>query len=79
MPTHFTHKHCYIAVRIIRRDSSSDIKYFKPKVEVGSESGNLLVNIATSQAFADEKTAEACGFDLGREWIDRSSQYSNQK
>ena len=71
MPTRFTHKQCYIAVRIIFRDSP-DSKYFKPKVEVGSEGGNLLVNIATSQVFADEKTAEACGFDLGREWIDRS-------
>ena len=78
MPTHFTHKHCYIAVRIIWRESS-DNKYFKPKVEVGSEGGNLLVNIATSQAFADVKAAEACGIDLGREWIDRSSQYLNRK
>ena len=78
MPTHFTHKNYYIDVRIIRRDSS-DSKYFKPKVEIGPEGGNHAVSIATSQAFADEKTAEACGFDLGREWIDRTSQYSNLK
>ena len=70
MPTRFTHKNYYIDVHIIRR-ASSDRELFRPKVDVGPEGGKHLVKIGTSQAFADEKDAEACGFELGREWIDR--------
>ena len=70
MPTHFIHKSFYIDVRIIRRDSS-DSELFEPQVVVGPEGGNHAVSIATSRAFVDEQAAEAYGFKLGREWIDR--------
>ena len=69
MPTRFTHKNYYIDVHIIRR-ASSDSELFEPKVDVGPEGGQDVVNIGTSQVFADEKAAEACGIELGREWID---------
>ena len=66
MPTHFNHKTYYIDVNLFRDPFRSDL--FMPTV---GEGGKLKVNIGTSQAFAHEKDAEACGFELGREWIDR--------
>ena len=71
MPTRFTHKNYYIDVHIIRR-ASSESELFNPKVDVGPEGGNHVVNIETSQAFENDKDAQACGFELGKEWIDKN-------
>ena len=70
MPAHFAHKSYYINVNLFLDTFRSDL--FTPTVDVG-EGGKLVVNLGTSQAFADEKDAEACGFELGREWIDKKS------
>ena len=69
MPTHFTHKNHYLHVRVVQDSSAGGL--FVPLVGVGPESGNPQVNLGTSRAFADEKAAEECGFELAREWIDK--------
>lgn len=70
MPAQFTHNNYYIDVHITRR-ASYDRESFLPTVEVGQEGGNDVVNIGTSREFADEKAAEAWGFELGKDWIDK--------
>ena len=69
MPTHFTHKNHYINVRVIPDSYGGGL--FMPLVDVGPEGGTNRVNLGTSQAFAEKKDAEECGFELARSWIDK--------
>ena len=70
MLAHFTHKNYYIDVHITRDSYVYASELFRPTVKVCPEDGKDIVNIGTSLVFADEKDAEACGFELGRNWID---------
>jgi hypothetical protein len=71
MPANFTHKNHYIDVHIIRDLYNGEL--FMPVVDVRPQGGHNLIKISTRQVFADKKDAEACGFELGRDWIDHSS------
>ena len=70
MLTHFTHKNHSIDVQIIRDSYNGEL--FTPVVDVRPRIGHILIKIGTSQVFADGKDAEACGFELGRDWIDQT-------
>jgi len=77
MLTHFIHRNHYIDVHIIRDSYNGEL--FTPVVDVHPEGGHILIKIATRQVFADEKDAEACGFESGRNWIDQECSYLNAR
>ena len=70
MPALFTHKNQYIHVRVMQDSYGRGL--FRPLVDVGPKGGNHQMNLGTSRVFADKKDAEECGFELGREWIDKT-------
>ena len=63
------HKNYYISVHTT--PDTFDETLFVPKVDISSKDGRSIMKIAPNQAFTDESDAEVCGFQIGKNWIDK--------
>jgi hypothetical protein len=63
------HKNHYISVHTT--PDTFDSKLFVPKVDINSKDGRSIMKITANQAFAAESDAEVCGFEMGKDWIDK--------
>jgi hypothetical protein len=72
MATGLIHKNHSIAVRAIpdgfyRFDAAS----FVPEVDISAADGKPIIKLINTQPFTTESEAEAYGFEMGKEWVDK--------
>lgn len=64
MITNLLHKDYCISVQAI--PNAIDRTLFVPTVEISAEDGKPILEMMTTQSFADRSDAERCGFEMGR-------------
>ena len=69
MITNLLHKDYCISVQAI--PNAIDRTLFVPTVEISAEDGKPILEMMTTQSFADRSDAERCGFEMGKDWIDK--------
>ena len=66
------HKNYSISVQgIPDRFDRFDAASFAPEVDIGATEGKPIMKLINTQPFATESEAEAYGFEMGKNWIDK--------
>jgi len=69
MITSHVHKNYCISVQAI--PNAIDRTLFVPTVDISLKDGKPILGMVSTEAFATQSDAEKCGFEIGKNWIDK--------
>jgi hypothetical protein len=69
MITSHVHKNYCISVQAIPDEVDSTL--FVPTVDISLKDGKPILGTLSTEGFATQSDAEKCGFEMGKNWIDK--------